>query len=330
MNYYNLIDKKFSLKYNEITNLPNKFQFKNALNNFLFDLQNQKRIFFKSKLNEFGNKYNLHSLNLTINIGEYFEKYIERSYEDLQFEYILDYIGIYENSTKIYMDTLINYFNNFKKEVLNEFKTLMNKFVTNFKKGISNFVDNDYINEVKKNYTSCLGYSIDLLNQTIEEDKINYEKYLIYMNSTENNDSTSLTDISSDEIKFNNPFADNTDIGDEFSFFNKTEHLFFCHRNNYFNYTIKIFENFENIYRNKLDHFINEILNIIEKSDFSTNFLYNFLRKEYKLNPYDLSQDDIPGDFEGYEDMIIFSNYSYNSVYIDYLNDLLIFKFHLY
>ena len=48
-------------------------------------------------------------------------------------------------------------------------KELENKFDSNDLKNrqveLENKARNDYINEVKKNYTSCLGYSIDLLNQ---------------------------------------------------------------------------------------------------------------------------------------------------------------------
>ena len=161
-NYYKLIENKFSFNYNQIINLTKTFQLKNVLKNFLSDLQNKKILYFKSKLNEFGKNYNLHSLNITINIGEYFEKYIKRCYEELEFQYIFEYVEIYENFSKVYIDNIINYFNNYKTKVLNDFLILMNKFLVNFKEGISHFVNNEYIIEMKNNYTGCLGYSIDL------------------------------------------------------------------------------------------------------------------------------------------------------------------------
>ena len=112
-NYYKLIENKFSFNYNQIINLTKTFQLKNVLKNLLSDLQNKKILYFKSKLNEFGKNYNLHSLNITINIGEYFEKYIKRCYEELEFQYIFEYVEIYENFSKAYIDNIINYFNNF-------------------------------------------------------------------------------------------------------------------------------------------------------------------------------------------------------------------------
>jgi len=180
MNYYNMIENKFSIKYSELINLENTVHFKNIIRNYLSDLQNKKRIYFKTRINELGKKYNLHSLNITLNIGEYFEKYIERCYEDLELDYIFEYVGIYENYSKIYIDNLVNYFKDYKNIALNKFSIIINEFLQNFQNGISNFVNNNYITELKRNYSSCFGYSIDLLNQTIKEDKSNFEKYINY------------------------------------------------------------------------------------------------------------------------------------------------------
>ena len=327
-NYYKLIENKFSFNYNQIINLTKTFQLKNVLKNFLSDLQNKKILYFKSKLNEYGKNYNLHSLNITINIGEYFEKYIKRCYEELEFQYIFEYVEIYENFSKVYIDNIINYFNNYKNNVLNDFLILMNKFLVNFKEGISHFVNNEYIIEMKNNYTGCLGYSIDLLNQTLEEDEINYEKYLKYIREIENIDSTYQSDNSMEKIDIDNLYSDNTDL-EKIIFFNKTEYLLYCHRNNYFNYSIKIFENFEDNYKSKLNNLINEILIIIENNNLDINFLNNFLGKEFSLNPYNLTQDNILGDYEGFEDMIIYLNFTYNSNYQDYLKKLIIDSFQI-
>ena len=102
MNYYNMIEKKFSADYLRLINFQSTLQFKNILMNYLSDLQNKKRTYFKTKINEMGENYNLHLLNLTLNIGEYFEKYIEISYEDLQLDYIFEYTGIYINYSIFY------------------------------------------------------------------------------------------------------------------------------------------------------------------------------------------------------------------------------------
>ena len=325
LNYYNLIENKYIINYNHITNLKNNIQFKNVLHNFISKLQYKKRTYFKEKINEFSKKYNLHSLNITLNIGEYFEKYIEQQYEDLEFEYIFEYVKIYENYIQNYFNNIIKYFNDNKNLILNRFFSLTDDFLKTFKEGASNFVDNKFIEEIKKNYSDCLGYSMDLLNETIEEDNINYEKYLNYTNILEYiNSNCSTDDIISEEI--NNCLYNISQI-EEVTFYNKTEHLLYCHKNNYFNYSIKIFDNFEDIYKNKLDELINKILIIIEKNNLDINFLNSFLEKEFELKPYDLKEDDLLGDLEGYEDMTIYINYTYNSYYQDYLKELLIDSF---
>ena len=326
MNYYNMIENKFSFKYNELINLENTVHFKNVLRNHLSDLQNKKRIYFKTRINEIGKSYNLHSLNITLNIGEYFEKYIEKSYEDLELDYISEYVEIYENYSKLYINNLVNYFKDYKSRVLNKFSILINEYLKNFQNGISNFVNKNYITELKKNYSNCFGYSIDLLNQTIEEDKINYEKYINYkklmeyitFNCTNGNFTDNIDNCTYNESEI-----------EEVVYFNKTEYLYFCHKNKYFNYSVIIFENFEENYKNKLKNLINEILETIEKKNLDFNFLNFYLEKELKLNAYSLSENDILGDFEGFEDMIILSNYTYNQNYQDYIKELILDSFHI-
>ena len=280
----------------------------------------KKEYFLKKKL-----KYNLHSLNITLNIGEYFEKYIEQQYEELQFEYILEYVKIYENYIQNYFNNIIINFNYNKNSILNKFSSLTNNFLKKFKEGVSNFVNNEFIEEIKNNYSNCLGYSMDLLNETIEEDNINYEKYLNYSNIMEYiNSNCSTDDIRTEEIE---DCLYNISEIEEVTFYNKTEHLLFCHKNNYFNYSIKMFDNFEDKYKNKLDELINKILVTIEKNNLDITFINSFMTNEFKLKPYDLTENDLLGDLEGYEDMTIYINYTYNSYYQDYLKGLLIDSF---
>ena len=159
----------------------------------------------------------------------------------MEFEYIFEYVEIYENYSNIYINNIINYFNTYKQKVLNNFSTLINEFINNFKNGISLFIDNNYIEEIKKNYSSCLGYSINNLNKTIEEDKINYDKYIDYKNKME---FIELNCTSKNEtIDLDDCIYNKTEI-EKIIYFNKTEYLLYCHKNNYFNFSIKIFDNF--------------------------------------------------------------------------------------
>ena len=62
----------------------------------------------------------------------------------------------------------------------------------------------------------------------------NYDDTLLgkYIRAIENSDSTYQTYNLSDNIENENLYSDNTDL-EEVIFFNKTEYLLYCHRNNY-------------------------------------------------------------------------------------------------
>ena len=94
---------------------------------------------------------------------------------------IFDYVGLFENNTDIFINNLIEYYTDkYKKIILNNFSEIINIFLEKFKNNISDFIDEKYILEKEKNFSSCIGYSMDILNKTIEDDKINYQKYLNY------------------------------------------------------------------------------------------------------------------------------------------------------
>ena len=149
---------------------------------------------------------------------------------------------IYINYSIFYIENIKHYFYNYKNKILNKFLILINEFLKNFNEGISDFINNNYIIELRKNYTNCIGYSIELLNQTIEEDKINYEKYINHQKLIEYIDSNCTSDNFTDNIDYCS--ENKTDI-EEVTYFNKTEQLYHCHKNKYFNYSVIIFDNFE-------------------------------------------------------------------------------------
>ena len=60
--------------------------------------------------------------------------------------------------------------------------------------------------DLNQNFTSCLNYSINLLNEIKKEDTINYNKYLEYLNYINNS-------------------SDNSSKIKEIIYYNKTEHL---------------------------------------------------------------------------------------------------------
>ena len=103
-----------------------------------------------------------------------------------------------------------------------------------------------------------------------------------------------------------------------------------CYNNNYYNYTINLYKNFDQKYKDKLDYLINET-NSIDINNFSENLLNEYFEKYYKLENYTQTKevfDDIYYKlFLAYNDTILYINYTQNSIYSDYLYNLLVNHF---
>ena len=102
---------------------------------------------------------------------------------------------------------------------------------------ISDFVNYEYINELEINYTNCLNYSYNKLNEIIKEDEINYKKYLDYLELIESNKNCSDKNntLNDNDSTFDLGMSNNSCINiseiEPVIYFNKTEHLLNCFNN---------------------------------------------------------------------------------------------------
>jgi hypothetical protein len=200
-----------------------------------------------------------------------------------------------------------------ENDILTKFKKIYTEFLNNFNKDASVYVNQKYIDDLQKNYTICLNYSIDYLNETLKEDEINYQNYLYYINSS--NTSSNNTIIEKGKIEF----------------INKTKIILYCHDNNYFNYSVKLYEDFESKYKNELNNLINTIVNInLNELDEKVMYRYFESSDEFKLKEYTQKNEefkDIEPNFLSYEDFVLYINYTQNDLYFNYLYNILLYSF---
>ena len=209
---------------------------------------------------------------------------------------------------------MTDYISIIEKDNLEKFTTIYNEFLDKFYFNISAYVNQKYVDDLNENYTNCLNYSIDFLDETLKEDEINYQKYLYYIN---------ISNTSSDD----NLTSDTEAI----EFINKTEILLYCHDNNYFNYSIKLYKEFEEKYKNKLNYLINNITEI-DLNDLDEKIMHDYLENnsEYVLENFtkkDEVFEDLKYNYLSYEDLVIYINYTQNNLYFNLLYDLLVDSF---
>jgi len=281
--------------------------FLNSFNNHLRNIQSEKRALYKNIIISIERDFNYRLLNMTFNIGELFENFITKEYEEHVFKYLFEYIQVYDSNLHNFINKISEYISVIENNFKIKFKKIFNEFYHNLYKNATLYINEKYVQDLKHNFTSCLNYSMNLLNEIKKEDAINYKKYLEYLNY------------------INNSSGNSTKI-EEIIYYNKTEHLLNCNNNNYYNYTVKIYKNFEEKYLNQINNIIYKIerMNSIELSD---NLLYKYMKENYELEPLNITKEsfnDLYYNFFSYEDNIAYLNYTLNPIYFNFLNDSLI------
>ena len=281
--------------------------FLNSFNNHIKNIQNRKRALYKNIIIDIEKDFNYRLFNMTFNVGELFENFITKEYEEHVFKYVFEYIQIYDSNLNKFLNKITDYISYIENNFLIKFQKIFNEFYQNFYKNATLYINEKYVQDLNQNFTSCLNYSINLLNEIKKEDTINYNKYLEYLNYINNS-------------------SDNSSKIKEIIYYNKTEHLLNCNNYNYYNYTVKIYKNFEEKYLNQINNIINKLerMNSIELSH---NLLYKYIEENYELEPLNISKEsfnDLYYNFLSYEDNAIYLNYTQNIIYFNFLNDSLI------
>ena len=262
-------------------------------------MQNKKRIYYKNHINNIAESHNYHLLNITLNLGEIIENLLKQEYEEHEFNYVFEYIKIYDTYLKQFINNMTIYISEKEIQISQKLKNIYNGFLKAFYKDISPHVNEEYIKELRQNYTKCLN-----LNETINKDEINYDLNLEHINYNRNDSNINLNQI--EEILFLNN----------------------CYTNNFYNYSVKIYKNFETEYKEELDKIINKIIKI-DTSDLETALLYKYFEQNFILK-YNQSNEvflDLNYNFLSYDDIVSYLNYTQNNIYFDYLYALLLNSF---
>ena len=77
-----------------------------------------------------------------------------------------------------FLNNITNYISKIEDESIQKFRNIYNTFLADFNSDITRYINKQYLADLEYNYTNCLNYSIDLLNETLKEDKINYDLYI--------------------------------------------------------------------------------------------------------------------------------------------------------
>ena len=319
-NYSLLIQKGFNIYKEKILNLDKNHLFYNSLKNILRSLQLNKRNTYKNIINDFSNNYDFELLNISYNLGEDIYLYLLKEYDNYEFTFIYDYFELFDKNTEIYIKNITKLILEQEKLIQEKLKNIYNNFSYNFEMNISDFVNYKYINDLELNYSKCINYSYDKLNEIIKEDEINYKNYMEYLDLINSlNNCSNEGNISCINISDIEPVI----------YFNKTEHLLECYNNNYYNYTVFIFEQFNESYKNSLDNMIKNITNEIENNYIDENFLIDYLKKYYHFEEINESMSDFYRHYEDFEDLIFYINYKKDEEYKNSLFNSLIDSFNI-
>jgi hypothetical protein len=206
-------------------------------------LQFNKREYFKNITNEFSNNYDFHFFNTFYDIGENVRLFMEKEYNDIKFNYVYEYVELFQNYTDLYIKGIITNITKMEKVIVDKFGDIYNKFLNNYKENISSFIDNGFVDELKKNYSLCLDYSYDLLKEKEDIDKFN--NLIILINSTylycqENNDiplNEKIEYFKNNYDKCMNNLSDSNNTNDYEKII-----LLNCYKNNFYDYSAFYFD----------------------------------------------------------------------------------------
>ena len=331
--YYNsLITNIFNEYKNKINFLNNSHIFHNSIRKILDKLQFNKREYFKNITNEFSNNYDFHFFNTFYDIGENVRLFMEKEYNDIKFNYVYEYVELFQNYTDLYIKGIITNITKMEKAIVDKFGDIYNKFLNNYKENISSFIDNGFVDELNENYSLCLDYSYDLLKEKEDIDKFN--NLIILINSTylycqENNDiplNEKIEYFKNNYDKYMNNLSDSNNTNDD-----KKKILLNCYKNNFYDYSAFYFDNFNETFKNKLDEKFGLIAEIIKNNFIDDNFIFKFLEEQnYELQPSgNISLSDLSYSFEEIEGYIDYYNNIQRNEYKNYLFDLLIESFNI-
>ena len=179
------IEQSFDNVINNTKNIMDDYIFKNTLKIKLETLNNEKAKYFRNFVDDLNNNYEIKPFNLTYDVGQKTENFILNVLNNIMFSHIYEYVELYEKNNNIYIKSLLNILNLKKEKIIKAFKEITNNFYNDLNEKKTEYINKEYLKMYENNYTLCLNYSNDKINETIKKDEENYNKYIIYINRRE-------------------------------------------------------------------------------------------------------------------------------------------------
>ena len=271
-------------------------------------------------------------INMTYNLGLYVERYMEKEYDDYEFNFIYDYVELFLKYNQSYINGIIQKINDMEKiidEILlnissspirNETKEYLKNnnicfdyydlYIFLSIENKQNNIKNEYLNDIiNVTFLKCFN-EFEMDNQTNISIVNNYSLFekITYIQNINQECFNYLVNISIMEEGKNISYT-------------KPIQLLDCLNHNFYNYTNNLIEEVDNIFK--------KITNKVESNYIDDKFLDVFLQNyNLQLNPYkDIILNDINYTFEGIENMINYANYLKNSDFKEFLYNELILSF---
>ena len=201
-----------------------------------------KRNYIKNTINDFVQNYDYKLLNISYNLGEKIEYFLEKKYDDYEFTFIYDYVKIFENFTKPYINKIIEEINSIEDEFFENLQNIYNNFYHELESNASLFINLDFIENLINNETKCLKY----INYTLADYRDDDEQYTNIVNNINliiSNCSNDINNLSLSEkilyiFTMNNQCSNISDTLENNTYYNETVEMMDCfiHDNYKYNY----------------------------------------------------------------------------------------------
>ena len=261
---YNLISNLLEDYFNSINNLNNSPNFHNSFSytmKRIFNLQFNK---YGENIKQYSEKFNFNLLNISLDLDKYIIDILRKDYEDFEFSFIYDYVGLFVEYETTYQKNLVGEIFKLKDNYLKIMKEEYESFLIKLK-NTNSYRPNSFFDELSENYTNCSKYSLKSLDTILLEDKINWEKYQNYSKLIELN---SIINVNSSQNELENL--------ETIKYFNITKYWLYCNENNFFNYSHIIIEDIDSTNKHTINNITNDIIESINKNRLDENFLENY------------------------------------------------------
>ena len=175
----------FDILENKINNILDDYLMNNALKAKIESLYEEKENYFGNIVESLSKNYEIKPFNLSFNSIDTTKIIIKHLSENMMFNLIHEYIELYESNRNIFINSLLEIIEIKKEEAIDKYNKIINEFFNELDKNSTKYIDKNYVINYKNNYSICINYSLDDLNDYLLKDQEDFNKYIIYKEKLE-------------------------------------------------------------------------------------------------------------------------------------------------